>query len=96
MFATDGSNPYVAADVIIGQPNNINITNNTSNIVDLVNAGFGSEQVTLLDELHKIHGLRIGFPLIVDPAARTAGVDIQQTITTVGGDNDPVTITRDP
>ena len=96
LYSVDGSNPYVAADVIPGLPNNINITNNTSNIVDLVNAGFGDEQVVYLDELHKIHGLRQGLPLIVDPLSRTAGPDIQQTITTAGGDNDPVTITRDP
>ena len=96
LFSVDGSNPYVAADVIPGEPNNINITNQTSNIVDTVNAGFGEDQVLYLDELHKIHGLRDGFPLIVNPTARTAGPDIQQTITTAGGDNDPVTITRDP
>lgn len=96
LFSSDGTNPYVAADVTTGIPNNINISSNTSNIVDLINAGFGSDQVIYLDELHKIHGLREGFPLIVDPTSRTAGVDIQQTITTTGGDNDPVTITRDP
>jgi len=95
IFASDGSNPYVATDVITGVPNNITINANTSNLVDLINAGFGTEQSLYLDELHKIHGLRSGFPLIVDPTARTAGPDIQQTITTVGGDNDPVTITRD-
>ena len=95
VYSVDGSNPYVPADVIPNEPNNINITSNTSNIVDLVNAGFGENQIIYLDELHKIHGLRQGFPLIVDPAARTAGPDIQQTITTTGGDNDPVTITRD-
>ena len=96
LFSEDGSNPYVAANTIRGQPNNINISSNTSNIVDLVNAGFAELQTTQLDELHKIHGLREGYPLIVDPTSRTAGVDVQQTITTVGGDNDPVTITRDP
>jgi len=96
LFASDGSNPFVDADVIPNQPNNINITSNVSNIIDLVNSGFGVEQQIYLDELHKIHGLREGFPLIVDPTSRTAGVDIQQTITTAGGDNDPVTITRDP
>lgn len=95
LFSSDGTNPYVAADVVTGQPNNINISSNTSNIVDLINAGFGNAQSTWLDELHKIHGLRDGFPLIVDPTSRTAGPDIQQTIATADGDNDPVTITRD-
>lgn len=96
LFASDGSDPYVDADVIPGEPNNIRIQSNTSNIIDLVNSGFGFEQQVYLDELHKIHGLREGYPLIVDPTSRTAGPDIQQTIATVGGDNDPVTITRDP
>ncbi len=96
LFSSDGTNPYVDADVIPNTPNNITINSNTSNIIDLVNSGFGVEQSLWLEELHKIHGLRTGFPLIVDPTSRTAGADIQQTITTVGGDNDPVTITRDP
>ena len=96
LFASDGSDPYVDADVIPGEPNNIRIQSNTSNIIDLVNSGFGVEQSIYLDELHKIHGLRTGFPLIVDPTSRTAGPDIEQTIATAGGDNDPVTITRDP
>lgn len=96
LFAADGSNPFVPADVTPCVPNNITITNQVSNLVDIVNAGFGQLQTVQLDELHKIHGLRQGFPLVVEPTARTAGPDIEQTITTVGGDNDPVTITRDP
>jgi hypothetical protein len=95
LFAADGSNAYVAADVILGQPNNITINSNTSNIVDLINAGFGTSQSTWLDELHQIHGLRSGVPLVVDPTSRTALPAISQTITSAGGANDPVTITRD-
>ena len=96
LYSVDGSDPYVPADVIPNFPNNISISSNVSNIIDLVNSNFGSAEAQYLDELHKIHGLRVGYPLIVDPTARTAGPDIEQTITTVGGDNDPVTITRDP
>lgn len=96
LFSADGSNPFVRANIVSGVPNNINITSTTSNIVDQVNAGFGDSQTTQLDEIHKIHGLKEGTPLVVDPTSRTAGPDISQTISTTGGDDDPVTITRDP
>lgn len=96
LFSEDGSDPFVPSDIIFGQPNNITISLNTSNIVDLINAGFGVTQTTWLEELHKIHGLRLGTDLVVTPTARTAGVDIVQTITTLGGDTDPVTISRNP
>lgn len=96
LFSEDGSDPFVPSDFFPKQANNITINLNTSNIVDLVNAGFGATQTTWLEELHKIHGLRLGTDLVVTPTARTAGADIAQTITTLGGDTDPVTISRNP
>jgi hypothetical protein len=44
-----------------------------------------------VSELHKIHGLKLGEPLVVSPGSRTAGL-IEQTISTVG---DVVRIERD-
>jgi len=44
----------------------------------------------MLSELHRIHGLAAGVPLVVDRTTRTAGV-IQQSISELG---DTVTITR--
>jgi hypothetical protein len=52
--------------------------------------GLTVEQATQLAELHKIHGLLAGSPLVVTPTARAAG-SVSQTITEVG---DTVTVER--
>lgn len=98
LFAVDGSDPFIPADVILTEPNNITINLNTSNLVDLINAQFGELQSTLLDELHRIHGLNPETPLVVDQTSRTAGAGISQTITKGPGPEgeEPVTVTRDP
>jgi hypothetical protein len=53
-------------------------------------AGLTTEQATQLAEVHKIHGLKTGVPLVVAPTTRTAG-DVSQSI---GQSGDTVTITR--
>lgn len=93
LYTEEGADPFIPAE---GTGNAITINLNTSNLIDLINAGFGQLQATLLDELHRIHGLNRDTPLVVSTTQRTAGGDISQTISTAGGQNDPVTITRDP
>lgn len=45
-----------------------------------------------IQELHRIHGLQAGTPLVVTPSSRAAG-DIEQSVTEVG---ETVTVTRAP
>jgi hypothetical protein len=94
LYTEEGDDPFIPAD---GVDNNITINLITSNIIDLINAGFGQLQERLLDELHRIHGLNPDTPLVVDQESRTAGPDISQTITKGPGPEgeEPVTVTRD-
>lgn len=95
MYTEEGDDPFIPAT---GLNNNITINLNTSNLIDLINAGFGQLQATLLDELHRLHGLNPSTPLVVDQTSRTAGSAISQTITKGPGPvgEEPVTVTRDP
>ena len=61
----------------------------------LLSNGLTAEQTILrmaqqIDELHRIHGLQIDFPLVVTTSSRTAG-SINQTISDAGG---ATTVTR--
>lgn len=94
IYTEEGDDPFIPAE---GSGNAVTISLNTSNLIDLINAGFGQLQERLLDELHRIHGLNPATPLVVDQSTRTAGADIQQTITKGSGPTgeEPVTVTRD-
>jgi len=94
LYTEEGDDPFIPAE---GTGNAITINLNTSNLIDVINAGFGQLQATLLDELHKIHGLQTENPLVVDQNSRTAGSTVSQTITKGPGPvgEEPVTITRD-
>lgn len=49
-----------------------------------VGSGLSASEQTKLDEIHKIHGLASGIPLVVDATSRQAGT-IEQTIDETGG-----------
>lgn len=49
-----------------------------------VGSGLSAGEQTKLDEIHKIHGLAAGTPLVVDATSRVAG-SISQTIDETGG-----------
>jgi hypothetical protein len=62
----------------------------TRTLTGAVSGGLTVEQATQLLELHRIHGLEAGVPLVVTPSTRQAG-GISQTIGTSG---DTVTVSR--
>jgi len=82
----------------VGDRVNVNqVSVRTANSTGLVQAGTAlsvAEQAMLM-ELWRLQGLDRDNPLIVDPDDRTAGPDINQTITKDTG-TDTVTVTRDP
>jgi hypothetical protein len=86
-----GANSNIADRVNVNQ-----VSVRSANSAGLIQAGTAlsiSEQAMLM-ELWRLQGLDATNPLIVDPDERTAGADINQTITKNTG-TDTVTVTRD-
>jgi hypothetical protein len=86
-----GANSNIADRVNVNQ-----VSVRSANSAGLIQAGTAlsiSEQAMLM-ELWRLQGLDATNPLIVDPDERTAGTDINQTITKNTG-TDTVTVTRD-
>lgn len=74
-------------------PWTITVNLNTSTLVETIETGaiLGTNTVTQVDDIHKIHGLDANNNLVVTPTSRTAGAGVQQTITQ---DGDDVTVSR--
>jgi hypothetical protein len=69
------------------------IINTSTSVTGISNVNLSAIESAKLDELWKLAGLDKNNPLVVDPAARTAGNDINQDITKDSG-TDTVTVTR--
>ncbi len=81
-----GENPALPVFAATVGTFNVLVQRSLSSLTQTVAVGSGlsvSEQ-TKLDEIHKIHGLAAGVPLVVDPTSRQAG-SIEQTIDESGG-----------
>lgn len=70
--------------------NGVDIQDASPGLYQQTTGGLTALQSAMLAELHKIHGLLDGSPLVVTSTARQAG-GVEQTISTVG---DTVTVTR--
>jgi hypothetical protein len=70
----------------VRRPNSVSlIIGNSAGLITVsIGSGLSPTEQTKLDEIHKIHGLQAGIPLVVGPATRTAGT-VEQTITEDGG-----------
>lgn len=81
-----GENPALPVFAPTAGAFNVLVQRSLSSLTQTVAVGSGlsvSEQ-TKLDELHKIHGLQTGVPLVVDATSRAAGT-VSQTIDETGG-----------
>ncbi len=73
------------------------VTNVVSSLTTQVDSGnITATQELMLLEIYRLLGLDPTRPLVVSTTSRTALPEIDQTITSSGGPNDPVTITRNP
>lgn len=66
---------------LVGANNNISDVTNLNNVSILSNNSAGLVNLPEVTEMHKLHGLDADNPLDVSDSARSAGADIQQTIT---------------
>jgi hypothetical protein len=78
-----GANHNIA-DVKVLNTVSLIVGNAAGLIVVSSGSGLSPTEQTKLDEIHKIHGLQSGIPLVVGPTTRTAGT-VEQTITEDGG-----------
>jgi hypothetical protein len=80
------------ADVFVPGTSEVSlIIGNSAGLIQVSSgSGLSSGQATQLDELHKLHGLAAGVPLVVTDTSRSAGT-IEQDIETAGS---TVTVTR--
>lgn len=91
-----GADPVNSAIVDKNEESNITVNLTRSNLVDIVqtaSSALTTGEKTILRELHRLAGLDVSNPLIVDPTSRTAGAGINQTIVKDIG-TDTVTVTR--
>lgn len=75
---------------------NITVNLTRSNLVDIVqtaSSALTTGEKTILRELHRLAGLDVNNPMIVDPTSRTAGADINLDVDKDIG-TDTVTVTR--
>ena len=91
-----GEDPVNAARTNYREESNITVNLTRSNLVDVVQTSSSvltSTESTMLAELWRLAGLDVSDALVVDPTSRTAGGDINQTISKDEG-TDTVTVTR--
>ena len=91
-----GADPVNPATVALNEESNITVNLTRSNLVDIVqtaSSALTTGEKTILRELHRLAGLDVSNPMIVDPTTRTAGADINLDIDKDVG-TDTITITR--
>lgn len=81
-----GDNPALPVFAATAGSFNVLVQRSLSSLTQTVSIGSGlsTDEQTKLDELHKIHGLQTGVPLVVDSTSRQAG-PISQTIDEAAG-----------